>query len=386
MHHHLQNKTFEVVLRNVPLVYSDADILRFIRQCHHDIKSVFRIKNSTTGQYTSFIHVKATTSQKQRELLQNGCKLEDTTYIAELPHNRPYKLIRCYSCQRFGSHTAKLCTFTPRCSICSGNHYHDVCESSVIKCANCCEASAKETNHKASDTSCPIWRQKLLELKASKTPATQMDSYKLMNLIEDKFCALKTAVHDELHELGTALISEITRRFDRCPAGKPESTRTPTPGSPPRVETLRRCDAPREDEPKSMTSTMWESRTIGVKTPGLEDNSSFLFESPESADTTDRSFTDQPPDATLPTIDEHSTLPDQDQSVSNQSQDLEFNLSTVVDNMSQVSSCPSSSISLNDTFKGLMSLKRIPAQISVKSLNTGQRVRARQPTNRDWND
>ncbi|MES9880031.1 MAG: hypothetical protein ABW185_04035 [Sedimenticola sp.] len=83
-------------------------------------------------------------------------KLNGKTAFCEV--SRSYKVVRCYSCQRFG-HIARNCTYHSRCENCgSSDHGGEQCQSEK-KCANCAG------NHCSFSRNCPEYQSVLRNIR-----------------------------------------------------------------------------------------------------------------------------------------------------------------------------------------------------------------------------
>lgn len=101
--------------------------------------------------------------EKKKVLLGwTSCPMRENLYLP-----------RCNRCLQIG-HTYRHCTNSVRCNNCSGTHEEQDCENNNPECLNCKESNRKwntnfDSNHKASDTNCPVYLTGIRKLKSRTT-------------------------------------------------------------------------------------------------------------------------------------------------------------------------------------------------------------------------
>ena len=126
-------------------------------------------------------------TKKNNKIFQVIVELDVVTYgrlSDKLSNNKNFKLLigydacmiydavepfRCFNCSGY-NHTSQNCTAKAACPICSQEHNVKECQSSTVKCVNCCNlpsgSSGIDVGHAAWDKNCPIYKNKLSGFKA----------------------------------------------------------------------------------------------------------------------------------------------------------------------------------------------------------------------------
>jgi hypothetical protein len=130
------------IIHGVPWDYEDTDILE--QTGAEQIKRLAKRNESThdPGISSVVLAYKASDPPPRVNIFWMSFKLYEF-----IP--RP---IRCFNCQMFG-HTKNVCTKTPKCPRCSGNHEFQECDTEERICVNC------KGNHSAGYRECPAYKQ-----------------------------------------------------------------------------------------------------------------------------------------------------------------------------------------------------------------------------------
>ena len=132
------------VMRNVPLMLSEAGILDYVKP--HQVKFVKRFKikstdsekpNEMQNSTTVFLHFTGPSLPNMVNI--DYMKFKTQVYIP--------KTVRCFKCNRFG-HVALKCKNKECCSRCGGDHAWKTCVNTQ-KCVNC------GGDHSAVSKTCP---------------------------------------------------------------------------------------------------------------------------------------------------------------------------------------------------------------------------------------
>ena len=112
-------------------------------------------------------------SNNIRKFIENN---EDRVYVGFGERCKVYDhfhVKRCNNCQKF-NHFKDKCekSNSSTCAHCSGNHASETCQNStkpgfIPTCFNCKSNNHPDTNHKASDTSCPMYKEAQNKLRNS---------------------------------------------------------------------------------------------------------------------------------------------------------------------------------------------------------------------------
>ena len=135
-----------IYLRGLDTSIKEDVIQSSLEKISKEIKSVRRLRNSTTGKPRQL--VKVTCSQAASSRIIESIILAEG-YKVKVEQQRNHQVIRCYSCQAYG-HIAKNCCRKPACENCSQEDCIKPCKN-VPKCVNC------DSDHPASYNKCPTY-------------------------------------------------------------------------------------------------------------------------------------------------------------------------------------------------------------------------------------
>ncbi len=146
--HKIRNQqcTQSIIVRSVSTKFTEPDILSNLQKNYSSVTSVHRLHNKTTQAPFPIIKVTLQRDQAAKILASQTLKLFGRNHPCETC--RSIKIVRCYSCQRFG-HTASTCVYFERCINCSGSHTHTC--SLPPRCSNC------NGEHKSDSKLCPTF-------------------------------------------------------------------------------------------------------------------------------------------------------------------------------------------------------------------------------------
>ena len=165
----IEGKVHGVII-DAPLIFTDEEFETVIKKTYQiEDKSCRRM--IIKGKRSPLMTVKFTSHAELTKAITEGLKIKETTTDGELQlklnveesRRRKAQIIRCYNCQKFGSHIARLCTGTRACISCGKDH-EDCKTTETLKCANC------EGSHKADSADCPKFKayKEKIENSASK--------------------------------------------------------------------------------------------------------------------------------------------------------------------------------------------------------------------------
>ena len=142
------------VLLDTPSGLTDAQIHNIVSKQYTLTEKEGCRRMIIRGQPSELTSLKFATSEELQRAIAEGLKIEHGGYgrMCNIEESRRKKaqLIRCYNCQKFGSHVARLCQDTRACVSCGEDH--EDCQTTSIKCANC------KGVHKADSTDCSAFK------------------------------------------------------------------------------------------------------------------------------------------------------------------------------------------------------------------------------------
>ena len=146
------------VIMDTPLIWTDEQFEEIIKKTYEiEDKSCRRM--IIKGRPSPLISVKFKNTAELTKAVTEGLLINESTSEGDLKlklnveesRRKKMQIIRCYNCQKFGSHIARLCNSRRACVNCSEDHVN--CEATErLKCANC------EGPHKADSTECPKFK------------------------------------------------------------------------------------------------------------------------------------------------------------------------------------------------------------------------------------
>lgn len=146
------------VLRFVPTSISNEELFNKLSS-KYEIIGVRRFTRKVNGEIKPYSSVSVTFLSKT---------LPECVYLDIYRfkvHEYVAPLLQCFKCFKF-NHSAKICSNTQKCSICSMDHHFSQCTNSTIqKCINC------GGQHLAISRDCPVKKQKLHEKQNKKSYA-----------------------------------------------------------------------------------------------------------------------------------------------------------------------------------------------------------------------
>lgn len=163
--------TISVVLRNVPISYSEQEILEELVKKSLPVITVIRLTDSNRKPWP-LCAVTLTKSAESRAIYELK-ELFNAIITVEERRHRPGP-VQCRGCQLFG-HTKKNCGNPPRCGKCAGPHATAECSSTDTKCSLCGKA------HRSSSRDCEIYQNILLRKSLpTRNPTRQQVSQQAM--------------------------------------------------------------------------------------------------------------------------------------------------------------------------------------------------------------
>lgn len=186
-------KFYEIVIRQVPLQFTNELLNQDLKHQHENVISAWRILAYPNRTPTRFIRVRMKDQNTYKHMLDNGCIINGQIFKTELLKKERHVVSRCYNCHEIGLgvHHAKNCLNKTRCLICSGWHHQSDCKSKTECCTNC------EMAHRANSVDCPIWKKHTRIGKMENDNSTKYDVICLLNNL------------DTNHEETTQLLMQI---------------------------------------------------------------------------------------------------------------------------------------------------------------------------------
>ena len=111
---------------------------------------------------THVIMVKFKENKHLARAVKEGLKVGKEKLNFEESYGKQKTIVRCFRCQEFGKHVARLCPNKQKCLKCSEEHQGKDCHVTEAdeKCANCRE------NHRADSASCVKFQEYKEKMKA----------------------------------------------------------------------------------------------------------------------------------------------------------------------------------------------------------------------------
>ncbi len=141
-----QQQVQSIIIRSVNTKHTEQDLLSHIQAKHPSVIAVHRLQNKSANAPFPIIKVTLGREEATQILARQSLELFGKKHPCQSCHS--IKIIRCFSCQRFG-HTASSCVYTEQCVNCSGNHSHNC--TLPPKCFNC------NGEHKSDSKHCPTF-------------------------------------------------------------------------------------------------------------------------------------------------------------------------------------------------------------------------------------
>lgn len=210
----------EFVIYGVGIEASDNEVTGVLKNQTSDVLSARRILKYPDRSTTTLVRVRVKTRECQHQYLRYGCVMNGIFHRTEHSKSRPL-LRRCYQCQAISTHIAQTCQNQVKCMKCAGPHSCELCEETIVMCANC------EGNHASSSISCPHWiRQTQLrrEYRASHVPESDVNRlvHEMKAEMTSQFKALTDRIKslkDDVIEMKCTIASHL--RFP-CSENKPQ--------------------------------------------------------------------------------------------------------------------------------------------------------------------
>lgn len=120
-----RSPTLSVVLKGVPLTYTDDEILDELRFECYEVKRVIRIMCKEGPTY--LVRVLSDSKETIDDLLQNGAYIYRRRHRVEPSRTAAPIPLRCERCQAYNSHNTKDCPNAPICGHCNENHATSNC-------------------------------------------------------------------------------------------------------------------------------------------------------------------------------------------------------------------------------------------------------------------
>jgi len=141
------------VLKDAPLTWSNEEAVEIIDKAFKGkvVDHCRRIKINNKD--THVIMVKFKENQHLMKAIDEGLKVDKENLNFEESYGRQKTIVRCFHCQEFGKHIARLCPNKAKCLKCSKEHNVKECTETEVKCANCQE------NHRADSAVCSTFQE-----------------------------------------------------------------------------------------------------------------------------------------------------------------------------------------------------------------------------------
>lgn len=162
-HKSVESEPKHVIVRDVPIDYSNAEILhRIDPDLSKNIESVGRINSPKNNKPAPIIRVICKTEDFAQQLVNNGLLIGNRKLSCEAANPR-YNPLQCFRCSRYNHHSAE-CPNIECCSVCGYEHRTSECQNKRNRrehyCINC-----NNTSHSARDRTCPVYREEVRKLK-----------------------------------------------------------------------------------------------------------------------------------------------------------------------------------------------------------------------------
>ena len=155
-----ENQNHSVILKRVPLEFTESQIHEEISKKHQSCKEVTRFKKNSSPM--EVVKIDFTSENEKKEILTSGVFIENNFIMPE-DYFQVKKPIRCHNCQKF-NHIKLHCTNKTACGKCNGPHETDNCKKeNGLRCTNC------NGPHTASDWNCPKFLDLVDKINLKKT-------------------------------------------------------------------------------------------------------------------------------------------------------------------------------------------------------------------------
>ena len=150
------------VLKDTPLTWTNTEAGKIIEDAYgkDSVDHCRRIKINNKD--THVIMVKFKENKHLARAVKEGLKVGKEKLNFEESYGKQKTIVRCFRCQEFGKHVARLCPNKQKCLKCSEEHQGKDCHVTEAdeKCANCRE------NHRADSASCDKFQEYKEKMKA----------------------------------------------------------------------------------------------------------------------------------------------------------------------------------------------------------------------------
>ena len=173
---------------------------------------VNRIFNKKTNTPTSIVKLTTCERLAYRQAISQGVRIGYQTFKAEPEH----RVLQCFKCQKPG-HSAWSCANAQVCLKCSGQHRHQDCNATVLKCANCnlnhaaCSRQCKELSNQVKTANKPRNKSYATVVSNSSDVPTSSKSSAMNNQLLDQVKDfITTSIEARIREMTTIVINHIT--------------------------------------------------------------------------------------------------------------------------------------------------------------------------------
>jgi hypothetical protein len=201
-----------VVIRGVPLDYSDDEVEEELRVEGHNIGKCLRIRTKEGG-LSYMVRVLTNCKDTIDQLLSCGAYIYRCRYRVEPSRSPPPLPVRCERCQTYNQHNTNNCKDTPKCGHCSESHTTAKCTNLTEppKCPTCSESHASYSYKCQAKPAAKLEHPELtVPLRTSDTPTPPNNSLRQPITIED-LLRFTTITLQNIHPfLRTHILQQIT--------------------------------------------------------------------------------------------------------------------------------------------------------------------------------
>ena len=102
------------------------------------------------GRDSEVVMIRFSSRDELEKAIKQELFYENQKFNFEESYGKKQQVIRCFKCQKFGKHIARLCPHEDVCKRCAEKHSDKNCQKEP-KCANC------SGNHEADNAKCPTF-------------------------------------------------------------------------------------------------------------------------------------------------------------------------------------------------------------------------------------